>query len=158
MRHSASTLYNLDPVKHRNSPCGPVIHGKSVHAQIDTPGASSRWKSNISSDGSKKLNAFMTYLRNLAAVTSRRHNVAMNDASIIPNFVLLPAKVFKQIITLPCHRLCQSRRPFHPVPNQNGTAAHFAPKPTSFPKFQEREEVKGEENQRREDLYLPSNP
>ena len=35
-----------------------------------------RWKSN----------AFMTYLRNLA-VTSRRHNIAMNDANEIPNFV-----------------------------------------------------------------------
>ena len=35
-----------------------------------------RWKSNT----------FMTYLRNLA-VTSRRHNIAMNDANEIPNFV-----------------------------------------------------------------------
>jgi hypothetical protein len=35
-----------------------------------------RWKSN----------AFMTYLRNLA-VTSRRHNEAMNDVSEIPNFL-----------------------------------------------------------------------
>jgi hypothetical protein len=35
-----------------------------------------RWKSG----------AFMTYLRNLA-VTSRRQNAALNDTSIIPNFV-----------------------------------------------------------------------
>jgi hypothetical protein len=35
-----------------------------------------RWKSN----------AFMTYLRNLA-VTSRRHNEALNDANCIPNFL-----------------------------------------------------------------------
>jgi hypothetical protein len=85
IRRAAATLYNLDPVKHRAQLALWSSHSLRVGActTLYSQGFSEmeikyllRWKSN----------AFMTYLRNLA-VTSRRHNAALNDASTIPNFV-----------------------------------------------------------------------
>jgi hypothetical protein len=85
LRRAAATLYNLDPVKHRAQLALWSSHSLRVGActLLYSQGFSEteikfllRWKSN----------AFMTYLRNLA-VTCRRHNVAMNETSAIPNFV-----------------------------------------------------------------------
>ncbi|KAI2505986.1 hypothetical protein MHU86_8486 [Fragilaria crotonensis] len=85
IRRAAATLYNLDPIKHRAQLALWSSHSLRVGActTLYSQGFSEmeikyllRWKSN----------AFMTYLRNLA-VTSRRHNVAMNETSTIPNFV-----------------------------------------------------------------------
>ena len=83
--HAAATLYNLDPVRNKDQLALWSSHSLRVGActTLYSQGFSEmeikyllRWKST----------AFMTYLRNLA-VTSRRHNVAMNDTSTIPNFV-----------------------------------------------------------------------
>lgn len=85
MRRAAASLYNLDPIKHRTELSLWSSHSLRVGActMLYSKGFSEmeikyllRWKSS----------AFMTYLRNLA-VTSRRHNIAINEASKIPNFV-----------------------------------------------------------------------
>ena len=85
MRDVASKMFNLDPVKNKAELQMWSAHSLRVGActTLYAMGFSEmeikhllRWKSN----------AFMTYLRNLA-VTSRRHNDALNDASLIPNFL-----------------------------------------------------------------------
>ena len=85
LRHAASKAYNLDPIKNAKDLQLWSAHSLRVGAcaTLYAKGFSEmeikfllRWKSN----------AFMTYLRNLA-VTSRRHNEAMNDVSEIPNFL-----------------------------------------------------------------------
>ena len=85
IRRAAATLYKLDPIKHRDQLMLWSSHSLRVGActLLYSQGFSEmeikfllRWKSG----------AFMTYLRNLA-VTSRRHNLAMNETSEIPNFV-----------------------------------------------------------------------
>lgn len=85
IRHAAASLYKLDPVKNRAQLTLWSSHSLRVGActTLYSQGFSEmeikfllRWKSG----------AFMTYLRNLA-VTSRRHNVAMNATDAIPNFV-----------------------------------------------------------------------
>ena len=84
IRAAASKLYSLDPVLHRQELQLWSSHSFRVGAcaTLYSNGFNEmeikfllRWKSN----------AFMTYLRNLA-VTSRRHNTAMNDISVMPNF------------------------------------------------------------------------
>ena len=85
MRRAASTLYNLDPVKHKDQLALWSSHSLRVGActLLYSKGFSAmeiqyllRWRST----------AFMTYLRNLT-VTSSRHNAAMNDLSAMPNIV-----------------------------------------------------------------------
>ena len=85
IREAAAKLFNLDPVANRAELQMWSSHSLRVGActTLYAMGFSEmeikhllRWKSN----------AFMTYLRNLA-VTSRRHNEALNDASLIPNFL-----------------------------------------------------------------------
>ena len=85
LRHAATKAYNLDPTKNAKELQLWSAHSLRVGAcaTLYAKGFSEmeikfllRWKSN----------AFMTYLRNLA-VTSRRHNKAMNDVSEIPNFL-----------------------------------------------------------------------
>jgi hypothetical protein len=85
IRRAAATLYKLDLVKNRAQLALWSSHSLRVGActTLYSQGFSEmetkyllRWKSN----------AFMTYLRNLA-VTSRRHNLAMNETSAMPNFV-----------------------------------------------------------------------
>ena len=85
IRSAAAQVYNLDPIKNRRELQLWSSHSLRVGAcaTLYAKGFSEmeikfllRWKSN----------AFMTYLRNLA-ITSRRHNAALNDISQIPNFV-----------------------------------------------------------------------
>ena len=85
IRAAAAKVYNLDPIKNRRELQLWSSHSLRVGAcaTLYAKGFSEmeikfllRWKSN----------AFMTYLRNLA-ITSRRHNAALNDISRIPNFV-----------------------------------------------------------------------
>ena len=85
IRAAAATLFQLDPIKNKAQLALWSSHLLRVGAcsTLYSQGFTEmeikyllRWKSN----------AFMTYLRNLA-VTSRRHNIAMNDANEIPNFV-----------------------------------------------------------------------
>jgi hypothetical protein len=85
IRAAAATLFQLDPIKNKAQLALWSSHSLRVGActTLYSQGFAEmeikyllRWKSN----------AFMTYLRNLA-VTSRRHNIAMNDANEIPNFV-----------------------------------------------------------------------
>ena len=87
LRAAASQAYNLDPTQHRKQLQIWSAHSLRVGAcaTLYTKGFSEmeikfllRWKSN----------AFMTYLRNLA-VTSRRHNDALNDISENPQLCLL---------------------------------------------------------------------
>lgn len=84
LRAVASTLFALDPVRHKKELQLWSAHSFRVGAcaTLYSNGFNEmeikfllRWKSN----------AFMTYLRNLA-VTSRRHNTALNDISVMPNF------------------------------------------------------------------------
>ena len=86
LRHAASKAYNLDPIKNAKELQLWSAHSLRVGAcaTLYAKGFSEmeikfllRWKSNT---------LLMTYLRNLA-VTSRRHNEAMNDVSEIPNFL-----------------------------------------------------------------------
>ena len=85
IRAAAAQAYHLNPIKDRQQLQLWSAHSLRVGAcaTLYAKGFSEmeikfllRWKSN----------AFMTYLRNLA-VTSRRHNDALNDVSKIPNFV-----------------------------------------------------------------------
>ena len=85
IRGAAAKVFNLDPVANkaelqmwsshslRVGTCTTLyamgFHERKIKHLL-------RWKSNT----------FMTYLRNLA-VTSRRHNDALSDASCIPNFL-----------------------------------------------------------------------
>ena len=84
LRAAASKLFGLDPVLNRKELQLWSSHSFRVGActTLYSNGFNEmeikfllRWKSN----------AFMTYLRNLA-VTSRHHNAAMNDISVMPNF------------------------------------------------------------------------
>ena len=80
----AALLFNLDPVRNqkelqlwsshsfRVGACATLYSSCFSEMEIKFL---LRWKSN----------AFMTYLHNLA-VTSRRHNTALNDISVMPNF------------------------------------------------------------------------
>ena len=86
IRSAAAQVYNLDPIKNRRELQLWSSHSLRVGAcaTLYAKGFSEmefkfllRWKSNT----------FMTYLRNLA-ITSRRHNAALNDISQIPNFVV----------------------------------------------------------------------
>jgi hypothetical protein len=87
---AATKAYNLDPTKNAKELQLWSAHSLRVGAcaTLYAKGFSEmeikfllRWKSN----------AFMTYLRNLA-VTSRRHNEAMNDVSEIPNFLIAQSR------------------------------------------------------------------
>ena len=83
LRAAASTLFNLHPIVNKRELQLWSAHSLRVGAcaTLYSNGFTEmeikfllRWKSN----------AFMTYLRNLA-VTSRRHNAAMNDVRVMPN-------------------------------------------------------------------------
>jgi hypothetical protein len=85
IRRAARNLYNLDPAKHRAQLALWSSHSLRVGACtiLYSQGFNKmeikyllRWTSNVC----------MTYLRNLA-VTSRRHNIAMNETSVVSNFV-----------------------------------------------------------------------
>ena len=84
IRAVASQLFDLDPIRNKKELQLWSAHSFRVGAcaTLYSNGFNEmeikflhRWKSN----------AFMTYLRNLA-VTSRRHNTALNDMSVMPNF------------------------------------------------------------------------
>ncbi len=85
MRDTASKLYNLDPATHKNELQMWSAHSLRVGA-CTTLYAMGFHEMEIKHLLRWKSNAFMTYLRNLA-VTSRRHNDALADASCIPNFL-----------------------------------------------------------------------
>jgi hypothetical protein len=85
MRQAAAKLFNIHPIKNKAELHMWSSHSSRVGActTLYAMGFQEmerkhllRWKSD----------AFMTYLRNLA-VTSRRHNEALADASSIPNFL-----------------------------------------------------------------------
>jgi hypothetical protein len=85
IRDAAAKLFNFDPVANRTELQMWSSHSLRVGActTLYAMGFSEmeikhllRWKSN----------AFMTYLRDLA-ITSQRHNEAMSDATLIPNFL-----------------------------------------------------------------------
>jgi hypothetical protein len=86
MRRAAATIYNLDPAKHKKQLSLWSSHSLRVGscATLYSKGFSEMemikyllcWKSD----------ACMQYLRKLA-VTSRRHNTAINETSEVPNFV-----------------------------------------------------------------------
>jgi hypothetical protein len=85
IRRAAASLYKLDPVRNRAQLALWSSHSLRVGACtiLYSQGFSAhqiqhllRWQST----------AFMIYLRNLA-VTSRQQNSAINDTSVIPNFV-----------------------------------------------------------------------
>ena len=85
LRHAAAKLYNLDPVKNKAELQMWSSHSLRVGA-CTTLYAMGFHEMEIKHLLRWKSNAFMTYLRNLA-VTSRRHNDALSDASSIPNFL-----------------------------------------------------------------------
>ena len=85
MRSAASKMFNLDPVKNRTELQMWSTHSLRVGA-CTTLYAMGFHEMEIKHLLRWKSNAFMTYLRNLA-VTSRRHNDALADASCIPNFL-----------------------------------------------------------------------
>jgi hypothetical protein len=85
MRSAASKMFNLDPVKNRTELQMWSTHSLRVGA-CTTLYAMGFHEMEIKHLLRWKSNAFMTYLRNLA-VTSRRHNDAVADASCIPNFL-----------------------------------------------------------------------
>ena len=85
MRAAASELFNLHPTKNKAELQMWSSHSLCVGAYTTLYAMGFQemeikhllcWKSDV----------FMTYLRNLA-VTSRRHNTALSDASCIPNFL-----------------------------------------------------------------------
>ena len=85
MRTAAATLFNLDPVKNKTELQIWSAHSLRVGA-CTTLYAMGFHEMEIKHLLRWKSDAFMTYLRNLA-VTSRRHNAAISDASSIPNFL-----------------------------------------------------------------------
>jgi hypothetical protein len=85
IRNAASKLFNLDPIANRAELQMWSSHSLRVGA-CTTLYAMGFHEMEIKHLLRWKSNAFMTYLRNLA-VTSRRHNEALNDASCIPNFL-----------------------------------------------------------------------
>lgn len=85
MRSTASKLFNLDPIKNKTELQMWSAHSLRVGA-CTTLYAMGFHEMEIKHLLRWKSNAFMTYLRNLA-VTSRRHNDALHDASCIPNFL-----------------------------------------------------------------------
>ena len=85
IRNAASKLFNLDPITHRTELQKWSSHSLRVGA-CTTLYAMGFHEMEIKHLLRWKSNAFMTYLRNLA-VTSRRHNEAIHDASCIPNFL-----------------------------------------------------------------------
>ena len=85
IRSAASKLYNLDPVTNKKELQMWSSHSLRVGA-CTTLYAMGFHEMEIKHLLRWKSDAFMTYLRNLA-VTSRRHNAAIEDASAIPNFL-----------------------------------------------------------------------
>ncbi|KAI2489085.1 hypothetical protein MHU86_25514 [Fragilaria crotonensis] len=85
MRDAASKMFNLDPIKNKAELQMWSAHSLRVGA-CTTLYAMGFHEMEIKHLLRWKSNAFMTYLRNLA-VTSRRHNDALADASCIPNFL-----------------------------------------------------------------------
>jgi hypothetical protein len=85
IRSAASKLYNLDPVANKKELQMWSSHSLRVGA-CTTLYAMGFHDTEIKHLLRWKSDAFMTYLRNLA-VTSRRHNTAIEDASAIPNFL-----------------------------------------------------------------------
>ncbi|KAI2494793.1 hypothetical protein MHU86_19744 [Fragilaria crotonensis] len=85
IRGAAAKLFNLDPVTNRAELQMWSSHSLRVGA-CTTLYAMGFHEMEIKHLLRWKSNAFMTYLRNLA-VTSRRHNDALADASCIPNFL-----------------------------------------------------------------------
>jgi hypothetical protein len=85
IRDAASKLFNLHPIINRAELQMWSSHSLRVGA-CTTLYAMGFHEMEIKHLLRWKSNAFMTYLRNLA-VTSRRHNDAMHDASCIPNFL-----------------------------------------------------------------------
>ena len=85
LREAASKLFNLDPVRNKAELQMWSSHSLRVGA-CTTLYAMGFHEMEIKHLLRWKSNAFMTYLRNLA-VTSRRQNEALSDASCIPNFL-----------------------------------------------------------------------
>jgi hypothetical protein len=85
IRAAATKLYNLDPIANKKELQMWSSHSLRVGA-CTTLYAMGFHEMEIKHLLRWKSNAFMTYLRNLA-VTSRRHNTAIEDASAIPNFL-----------------------------------------------------------------------
>ena len=85
MRDAAAQLFNLDKVKNKAELQMWSAHSLRVGA-CTTLYAMGFHEMEIKHLLRWKSNAFMSYLRNLA-VTSRRHNEAISDASCIPNFL-----------------------------------------------------------------------
>ena len=85
IRDAASKLFNLHPITNRAELQMWSSHSLRVGA-CTTLYAMGFHEMEIKHLLRWKSNAFMTYLRNLA-VTSRRHNDAMHDASCIPTFL-----------------------------------------------------------------------
>jgi len=85
IRSAASKLYNLDPVTNKKELQMWSSHSLRVGA-CTTLYAMGFHEMEIKHLLRWKSDAFMTYLRNLA-VTSRRPNTAIEDASAIPNFL-----------------------------------------------------------------------
>jgi hypothetical protein len=85
IRTAAAKLYNLHPVTNKKELQMWSSHSLRVGA-CTTLYAMGFHEMEIKHLLRWKSNAFMTYLRNLA-VTSRRHNTAIEDASEIPNFL-----------------------------------------------------------------------
>jgi hypothetical protein len=85
MRQAASELFNLHPIKNKAELQMWSSHSLRVGA-CTTLYAMGFQEMEIKHLLRWKSDAFMTYLRNLA-VTSRRHNTALSDASCIPNFL-----------------------------------------------------------------------
>jgi hypothetical protein len=85
MRQAAAKLFNLHPIKNKAELQMWSSHSLRVGA-CTTLYAMGFQEMEIKHLLRWKSDAFMTYLRNLA-VTSRRHNEALADASCIPNFL-----------------------------------------------------------------------
>ena len=85
LREAASKLLNLDPVKNKAKLQMWPSHSLRVGA-CTTLYAMGFHEMEIKHLLRWKSNAFMMHLRNLA-VTSRRQNEALSDASCIPNFL-----------------------------------------------------------------------
>ena len=85
-RAAAATLFQLDPIKNKAQLALWSSHSLRVGACSTTLYSQGFTEMEIKYLLRWKSNAFVTYLRNLV-VTSRHHNIAMNDANEIPNFV-----------------------------------------------------------------------
>ena len=85
MREAASNLFNLHPIKNKAELQMCSSHSLRVGG-CTTLYAMGFQEMQIKHLMRWKSDAFMTDLRHLA-VTSRRHNEALSDASCIPNFL-----------------------------------------------------------------------